>query len=309
MAGLIANIAKKCLMHIFHYGQYVGVDILPRHFYSEIPDIRKLKRVLSWKKPYSLAGIAGAALDEQLEFVERTLAQCGQSAESRGNVYALACSDNEEPGFGPVEAEFLYAFIGAYKPSHIIQVGYGVSTAVCLRAASEAAYKPKITCIDPFPTKYLRESHANNTVELVAHPVEEIDANIVDRLKKNDLFFVDSTHCLGPSGETTRLILEFLPRLNKGTFVHFHDIYFPYDYSGDILSKALFFHHESPLLQAFLAFNSRFKIEASLSMLHYAASDKLKQMIPSYAPRRCDDGLALGPGHFPSSTYLRVISG
>lgn len=309
MSALITDIIKKVFSRVFYAGQYVGFDILPRHFYSEIPDIRKLNRTTAWRKRYSLVGIAGTALNEQLNFIEQTLAQSKQSEDSRCNVYSVACADNGAPGFGPIEAAFLYAFVGAYRPSQIIQVGCGVSTAVCLRAASEAAYKPKIICIDPFPTNYLRESHAKNTVELIAQPVEEIDTNIVDSLNRNDLFFVDSTHCLGPAGEVTRLILEFLPRLNEGVFAHFHDIHLPYDYSGDVLSKALFFHHESPLLQAFLSFNSRFRIEACFSMLHYGASEKLKQMIPSYAPRRCDDGLALGPGHFPSSTYLRVVSG
>jgi len=64
-------------------------------------------------------------------------------------------------------------------------------------------------------------------------------------LAAGDLFFVDSTHTLGPAGEATRIILEFLPRLRKDVLIHFHDIVFPYDYTPDILDGAMFFPHES----------------------------------------------------------------
>ena len=46
-----------------------------------------------------------------------------------------------------------------------------------------------------------------------------------------------------------------LPRLAAGVRVHFHDIWFPYDYSGGILDSELFFWHETALLHAYLAGN------------------------------------------------------
>jgi hypothetical protein len=99
-----------------------------------------------------------------------------------------------------------------------------------------------------------------------------------------------------------------LPRLRAGAWVHFHDIWFPYDYSRDILNGSLFFWHESPLLHAFLAYNSRFRLAASLSMLHYACPQSLAQYLPNYKPARSDEGLNAGAGHFPNSLYLEVIA-
>ena len=52
--------------------------------------------------------------------------------------------------------------------------------------------------------------------------------------------------------------------------MHFHDIYFPYDYARDTLDGDMLFPQESGLLYAFLAGNPRFHIEVGLSLLHYA---------------------------------------
>jgi len=45
--------------------------------------------------------------------------------------------------------------------------------------------------------------------------------------RRENLFFVDSTHTLGPAGEASRIVLEFLPRLRTGVMIHFHEHHFP----------------------------------------------------------------------------------
>lgn len=303
------RILKNTLVNIFHFGQRFGVDILPRHFYSEIPDIKKLKRTIKWREPYSLIGIAGADIEKQLGFCRRTLSHSSQLFEQSQNIYTSACTENGEQGFGPIEAEFFYDLILACQPAKIIQVGCGVSTAICIRAVREARLETKLVCIDPFPNEFLHKMSRDGAIELIEKPVEDIDPHIAESLANNDIFFVDSTHCLGPAGECSRLILEFLPRLNVGVIAHFHDIYFPFDYASDLLSTSLFFHHESALLHAFLTFNTRFRIELSFSMLHHLCFNELQELFPSYDLRKFDYGLLSKPGNFPSSTYLRVVSG
>ena len=120
------------------------------------------------------------------------------------------------------------------------------------------------------------------------------------------MFFVDSTHTLGPGREVTRIMLDLLPRLQAGVYVHFHDIYFPYDYQRGVLTNELFFVHETPLLHALLVNNPRLKIVASLSMLHYARKSELGAYLPNYTSAGDDYGLETSPGHFPSSIFLRT---
>ena len=112
MKRWVKNRLKKSLVRLFHVGQTFGVDVLPRHFYSEIPDVGKLKRTSSWKTPYTMVGVLGADLDEQLAFVRSVIAAShAEDVLVRGNVHAEACRQNGEEGYGPIEAEFLFAFI------------------------------------------------------------------------------------------------------------------------------------------------------------------------------------------------------
>ena len=111
----------------------------------------------------------------------------------------------------------------------------------------------------------------------------------VDR--RRGFFFVDSSHALGPAGEASQIILEILPRLERGTYVHFHDIWFPYEYSPDVLSSALFFQHETALLYAFLCINERYRIATSLSLLHHLHRRELELCFPHMRPATFVDGI------------------
>ncbi len=253
MMRRLKNASKLLLVKLFHIGQRFGFDVLPRHFYSEIPDMGNLKRTNCWKKPYSMIGVAGTDLDAQLAFVRSVVPPPLLERLACGDVHREACGRNGEEGYGPIEADFLFAFISTLRPQRIVQIGCGVSTAICLMAAQEAGYTPEIVCIEPYPTPFLTKTSAAKAITLIQEKVENLDYSFLGPLEAGDLFFVDSSHALGPAGEVTRIVLEMLPRLNAGVRVHFHDIYFPYDYPGDLLSTALFFNHESTLLHAFLA--------------------------------------------------------
>ncbi|HVC99085.1 MAG TPA: class I SAM-dependent methyltransferase [Pirellulales bacterium] len=300
---------KSGIRRAFVLGQRIGFDLLPRHFYSEIPAIDMLRRTQHWRKPFSMTGVAGAGTQEQLDFVRATCTAPLTARLRQLAIHDQACRHNGEIGFGVVEADFLFCFIRSHRPSRIVQIGCGVSTAVCLLAAMEAGYRPEIVCIEPYPNRFLREAARKGEIRLVEERAQEIDFDVCGPWAAGDLFFVDSTHTLGPAGEVTRIVLEMLPLLPEGAWVHFHDIVFPYDYPRELLSSELFFGHESALLLAFLTYNPRFAIAASLSMLHYARPEELGRLLPNYHPAGNDDGLRTTLGHFPSSTYLKVVAG
>lgn len=243
---------KSVLHGLFVFGQRLGWDILPRHFYSSIPEIRQLQRSESWKRPSSMTGIAGADIESQMSFLSGCCLPPLQERVRRGDIYEYACQENGEPGYGSVEAEFLFCFIVTRRPKRIVQVGCGVSTAVILLAAKEAGYTPQVVCVDPFPNGYLTRTAERKLIELIPKPAQEVDIKILTGLAAGDLLFVDSTHAVRPGSEVNRIILEVLPRLPSGSFVHFHDIYFPYDYQSSVLSTTFFWgestHALLPLL-------------------------------------------------------------
>jgi hypothetical protein len=298
---------KRLLYRNFVLLQQAKLDVLPRHFYSEIPDIGRLRKTKSWRREYPLHGIEGRDCGEQLAFA-RSVAGDIDLPGVGANIYEMACRDNGVVGFGPIEAQFLYAFVLSKRPANIIQVGAGASTAVILQAAQTAGWKPNIVCIDPYPTEYLKRCAAEGKITLRESPVEELSPETAVMLQPMDLFFVDSSHTLGPAGEVTRLILEWLPLLAKGVHAHFHDILFPFDYDTKILKETLFFYHESSLLMAFLSMNPSFRINCSLAMLHHKRQSELRELFNGYIPAQFQDGVETVPGMFPSSIYLERVA-
>jgi predicted O-methyltransferase YrrM len=296
------------LRFVAEAGQRLRVNVSPHHFYSDVPDFKELRRDKQWRHPMSMLGVGGADIVGQAEFLRSCCpGYPEQGADSK--VYADAIVRNGEAGYGPIEAKFLYCFIRTRRPGRIVQVGCGVSTAIVLRAAQDAGYSPVLTCIEPYPTELLREEQSAGRIRLLPERAQRVSLDELTALGPGDLLFVDSTHTVKVGSEVVRIILEVMPRLVPGVMVHFHDIYFPYDYSPGILGPEVFLWRESTLLMAFLAMNPGYRILTSMSMLHHAQPDSIRQAFPDYTPMGTTDGLMQSPGHFPASTFLERTKG
>ena len=300
----VKEFLKRRIRNCFEFGQRLGVDILPRHFYSQIPNIRELRSDREWMKPLRMKGVA-EDLDAQFRLVE----ECRAATETpiQANiVYQTAVEMNGEAGYGLPDAEFLYYFIRAKRPKRIMQVGAGVATAVMLLAAQDAGYVPEVTCIDPYPTAFLKTRHSQGEIWLIEKKVQFVEPEVFGHLEANDLFFVDSTHTVRPGSEVTRLMLEIVPSLRPHCWVHFHDIWFPYDYAPGTMTNDLFWCHESVLLHAFLAFNERVKLRASLSQLYYHDARRLRNSLEAVEKSERPHGFFEGEEGYPSAAYLEI---
>lgn len=305
----IRDVSKSQLRRLFEFGQRAGVDILPRHFYSSVPDIRELSRTEHWKQPHSLVGVRGADVDEQLAELQRWCSRESATRLASDDVWARACAMQGEPGYGPVDAQVLWSFIASTRPPRVVQVGAGVSTALILDGAEAGGFDVEIVCVDPFPTSYLTGLAAAGQIRLVPEGAQEVALEVLTDVGDGGLLFVDSTHAVRPGSEVNRIVLEVLPRLGRGSWAHFHDITFPYNYQRGLMSTELFFSSESTLLHAFLVQNEQWRLRASLSMLHHLRPEELTQTLPAYRPEPNDHGLRerFVPGtNFPSSAYLSV---
>ena len=293
---------------LFEVGQRLGFDVLPRHFYSEVPDIRSLRENGDWKLARTMIGVQGAEAGAQFAFVEQFCPPGQFQRLPQNAIHRDACLANGEPGFSPIDADFLYAFVTEVRPAKIVQVGCGVSTAVILRASRDTpGYRPELVCVEPYPTDFLRRADREGSIRLIEDRAQSVPLEELTDLGANGFLFVDSTHTVKPGSEVNRIVFEVLPRLGTGSWAHFHDVYFPYDYQRGVLDDELFFCNESALLHAFLINNQFFQVRASMSMLHYQNPSRLRRSLPNYRPAANDQGLRASSGDFPASLYLEVV--
>ena len=83
----------------------------------------------------------------------------------------------------------------------------------------------------------------------------------------NDILFIDSTHVSKLGSDVNRIFFEILPTLQPGVLIHFHDIFWPFEYPSDWVKKG-FAWNEAYILRAFLEFNDSFEIIFFASFLH-----------------------------------------
>jgi hypothetical protein len=307
------NRLKRAALGIHKFGLRLGVQILPAHYYSPVPNILELRNTLDlWAKPSTLPGV-WTDLDHQARRLKDVCLPF--KSEYAGNpIYRDAVSQKSGPGYGYIEAQCLHAVIRHFKPAQVIEVGSGVSTWCTLAAfglnAQDSGFSSRLISIEPYPSDRLR---GLREIELIEREVQGVSFDVFSSLESGDFLFIDSSHTVKPGGDVNFLILEVLPRLKPGVIVHFHDIYLPYDYPRDTLRTYLH-GMETSLLRAFLIGNTRVEILFCLSHLHYERPEVLKEVFPEYVRQADERGLqpegykpfSSIEEHFPSSIYLQI---
>lgn len=309
--------AKRLLFWLHRLLTHAKVHMLPVHYYSPVVNLPRLEATQTvWARRSSMPGIDWDP-DHQLEALRRICLPF--RAEYRENrTYAEAVKGEFGPGYGPVEAQALHAVVRHFRPARITEIGSGVSTACMLEATrlneADGARRADVTCIEPYPSAALRALQAAGAIDLIEQPVQAVPADELTALGPGDLLFIDSSHTVKTGSDVNYLILEVLPRLGTGVLVHFHDIYFPYDYTPLTL-RTLWHWNETSLLRAFMLHNERVRTLFCMSLLHHDAPEEMGEVFPGYDPEPLENGLCVeDPGpmgyprhHFPCSIYLEML--
>jgi len=178
------------------------------------------------------------------------------------------------------DAEYLYNIIRLYKPRKIIEIGSGYSTMMAIKAIEQNKlesqnYVCKHICIEPFENEWLKKLN----VEVRRKPVEHLEKDIFESLAASDILFIDSSHIIRIQGDVLFEYLEILPLLKKGVLVHLHDIFTPNDYPDHWVTEPRFYN-EQYLFEAFLTFNTQYKVIGALNYLKHNLFDELSSKCP-----------------------------
>lgn len=188
----------------------------------------------------------------------------------------------ENMWFGYADAIYLCCFLRKFKPKKIIEVGSGFSSAVMLDTIDGYfSGRPEVTFIEPYPDRLnslLREKDRQQ-VKLIDKKIQEVPFDIFSTLDDGDLLFIDSSHVIKCGSDLQFLMFEVLPYLKPGVVVHFHDVFYPFDYPSEWLENGIYWN-ENYFLRAFLSYNSEWKIVFFNTYVHHMFGDFIKDKMP-----------------------------
>lgn len=238
------------------FGEFVPAG----HFYSAVPSADDRRRAIAAIRDVpSLPGIE-LGLERQwalLESLRPLLAVTAlheqPTAERR---YGF-----DNPSFGPGDALILQGLMRFLRPRRIVEVGSGHSSALMLDVNEQFLDRSvEFTFIEPYPALLKSLMRAGDPVGAIHERiVQESDIGLFRALEANDILFIDSTHVLKAGSDVGHLLFEVLPALAPGVVVHFHDVFWPFEYPEGWIEEGRAWS-EIYALRAFLQYNAAFRV-------------------------------------------------
>jgi hypothetical protein len=168
----------------------------------------------------------------------------------------------ENPAYSYSDAILLHCMIRFLKPKRLIEVGSGYSSCMTLDT-NELFFSGSIatTFIEPYPELFMSliKDTDRNKISIIPSRLQDVDLSVFETLQANDILFIDSTHVSKINSDVNYIFFEILPRLSSGVHVHFHDIFFPFEYPKEWVYEGRAWN-EAYLLRAFLQYNSAFRV-------------------------------------------------
>ncbi|MEM7728609.1 MAG: class I SAM-dependent methyltransferase [Pseudomonadota bacterium] len=238
------------------------LSVDPGHFYSPVVDTRSLdESVLRSPHDPSVKGIKVDA-EAMQDFWRRLLPHMRDAdlprQKTKGRRYYI-----ENPAYREGDAYVYQAILRETQPKRIIEIGSGFSSALLLDTVdTHFPDRPHMTFIDPYPKllKSMMRRADRNSATIIGQPVQDVDLDIFRTLEAGDILFIDSTHVLKTHSDVYWELAEILPILKRGVLIHFHDMFWPFEYPREWIFQDRRSWNELYAIQFFLMYQDVFEI-------------------------------------------------
>ena len=279
------NRLRKLLKLLPFIGHYFDVNVPPGHYHSPIVSKTALRPKEGKLFSHPSKEIPGIDLHEkeQLELLEifreyyNSMPFGRQKKESLRYYFtnAFYCES---------DGVFLHSMLRHFKPKRIIEAGSGFSSAMMLDTNEIFADGSiRFTFIEPYPERLyglLNENDRQNT-EIIVSDLQDVPLDRFSELEENDILFIDSTHVSKTGSDVNYILFEILPSLKKGVLIHFHDVFFPFEYPQSwVMEWDGFGWNEDYILKAFLMYNPSFEIVFFNTFLEQFHTEWFRQHMP-----------------------------
>jgi predicted O-methyltransferase YrrM len=188
----------------------------------------------------------------------------------------------ENPAYSYSDAILLYCMMQHLRPRRIIEVGAGYSSAAILDT-NELFFENSIQCtfIEPQPQLLhsLLKADDAERITLFEEPLQQVASEVFGELQANDILFIDSSHVAKTDSDVNHIFFRILPLLESGVFIHFHDIFYPFEYPLDWVYEGRAWN-EAYLLRAFLQYNRQFEIQLFNTFIDWFHKEKYFRAMP-----------------------------
>jgi hypothetical protein len=261
-----------------------GFQVLPRRSDSAVMRIEEID-FAAIAKPRALPGI-DLRVNSALELLTRLKPFAAEL-----DAIPYESSSNAPFWFTPAFLEsfpdydtaVLYSMLRHLKPKRYVEVGCGYSSIVSSfalqrnereGAACDAVYA------DPEPR--LPMDKVLTYGRLLLKRVQDVPLELFRALEAGDVLFIDTSHVLKIQSDVEQEIVRILPSLAPGVWIHFHDVFTPYDYPEEWIRQPVrLWANEQYALECLLSGGNRYQIEVPL---HYLVRD-FKDPIREFYPR------------------------
>ncbi len=261
------------------------------HAYSPIPSRRELER----DAPRLFAPRALPGVDLRAEEQLRLLAALAPFFAT------IPFPDTHTPpfryffknsGYGFGDALIYWAMLNHLRPARILEIGGGFASALALDTIARLNLETTCTFVTPDPDAAQQAiGPLDPAHRLIKSRAQDLDPAQFEKLEAGDLLFINSTHVLKAGSDVHFLLTEALPRLRPGVFVHFQEIFAPFEYPRSWVIDRGHGWNEAYALHLFLQYNAEFQIEF---FNHYIGTELAGAVTASGTPQM--DRFLLNPG-------------
>lgn len=242
------------------------------HFYSPIVLIDDIeKREISIWNSVNYDRIAGIDLkaEEQIQLIE-SLSEYYNEIPFKSEKQVNIRYYYENSFYSYTDGIILYSMLRHFQPKRIIEIGSGYSSALMLDT-NELFFNNEIslTFIEPYTERLyslMAEIDKKNST-VINTDVQLISLDVFQQLQSGDILFIDSTHVVKTGSDLNYILFQILPRLKRGVLIHFHDIFYPFEYPKEWVLQGRNWN-ENYFLKAFLMFNNEFEIKLFSDYIH-----------------------------------------
>lgn len=162
--------------------------------------------------------------------------------------------------FSWLDSRMLFAFLNAWRPRRMIEVGSGFSSLLVADVNRRfLGNSLDFTCIEPYPRPFLQQP-VEGITRVLQDKVQDVNASVFEGLDAGDVLFIDSSHVAKTGSDVNHLVFNIFPRLRTGVLIHIHDIFLPGEYPKDWVIGENRSWNEQYVIRALLMNSTAFRV-------------------------------------------------